>query len=189
MKIVAIGVSTGGPGIIEKILTSLSHIDGALIVCMHSHPLILDSYIKRLQHLLPFPVIKIANNTPLQPGYVYFCDSIGDTTYVPATQSFRVKPNKNALYTPNINTLFTSLATIQDPHNILAIILSGIGDDGVEGLLRLKNAGAHTIASDEKSSIVYGMPKAARNSNAAQKILSLEEIITAIQKFLHVPVH
>ena len=70
------------------------------------------------------------------------------------------------------------------PHTpILAVLLTGIGEDGARGLLALKEAGADTIAENEHSAIVYGMPRAARDMGAASRLLDLEEIIQAILHF------
>ena len=73
----------------------------------------------------------------------------------------------------------------KDIKNVLAIILTGIGEDGVEGLLSLRKSGAKTLTTNEESSIVYGMPKRAKEKNACEEILSIDEIIKEIKRFLN----
>ena len=82
---------------------------------------------------------------------------------------------RDEAYRPSVNVFFNSVADHWSG-DLVGVLLTGMGRDGAEGLLRLRNTGAHTIAQDEASCAVYGMPKAAAQLNAATQILSLEEI-------------
>lgn len=87
-------------------------------------------------------------------------------------------------YNPLIDKLFKSSTALADEIEVLAILLTGIGEDGARGLLALKEAGHHTIAESETSAIVYGMPRTAKELGAACEILELDRIIRAILRFV-----
>jgi two-component system chemotaxis response regulator CheB len=79
--------------------------------------------------------------------------------------------------------MFFSALEVMDPKDIMAVLLTGIGDDGAKGLKALKEAGAYTIAESEESAAVYGMPKAAKELDAAVKILPFDKILEEIINF------
>lgn len=189
MKIVTIGVSTGGPSIIEKIISSLDkNFNGALIICLHMQPQIVDNFIKRLSTLTSIPIKITENFLEIKKGFIYICTAQKDTLYKRDNEKefFYLDNGNFSFYKPDINRFFLSLAeNKKDLKNVMAIILTGIGEDGVKGLNLLKKKGAFTIASDEKSSVVYGMPKRAKELNACEEVLSIEEIIKKIKSFLN----
>jgi len=187
MKIVVIGLSTGGPSIVEKIVKSLDKkIDGALIICIHMQPQIVGNFIKRISSISNIPIKITSNFLKIEKGNIYICTAKKDTIYKKDKDEFFILEENRSFYKPDINRFFISLAKNKpDIKNIMAIILTGIGEDGVEGLLELKKRGAFTLASDEKSSIVYGMPKRAKEEGACDKVLSIEDIITEIKRFLN----
>ncbi|WP_281951060.1 CheB methylesterase domain-containing protein [Nitrosophilus kaiyonis] len=188
MKIVAIGVSTGGPSIIEKIIKSLDKkIDGAIVICLHMQPEIIENFIKRLSSITKIPILITDNFLNIQKGYIYICTAQKDTIYKNDKDEYFILANDNhSFYKPDINRFFLSLAKEKkDIKNTLAVILTGIGEDGVEGLLMLKEKGAKTIASNKESSVVYGMPRRAKELNACDEVLSLDEIIKEIKRFLN----
>jgi two-component system chemotaxis response regulator CheB len=86
-------------------------------------------------------------------------------------------------YSPSIDRLFFSMSSLPDVSNIMAVVLTGIGDDGARGLLELKKAGAYTVAESEQTSVVYGMPRAAYEMGAAREVLDLEKIVEKILEF------
>jgi len=188
MKIVAIGISTGGPSIVENIVKNIRFIkNGAIIICMHMQPAILDSFVKRVTTISKFPVLITKDDLKIKNKTIYICSADKNVLY----KNFKDKEyfsliESSTIYKPEINTFFKSIAENKsDINNVMAIILSGIGDDGVESMLLLKEKGVITIASNKESSIVYGMPKRARELNAAKKILHLKEIIKEIENFLN----
>jgi len=188
MKIVAIGVSTGGPSVIEKIIKSLDkNIDGAIVICLHMQPEIIENFIKRLSSITKIPILITDNFLNIQKGHIYICTAQKDTIYRNDENEYFVLSNDNySFYKPDINRFFKSLAKDKkDLENVLAIILTGIGEDGVEGLLELRKKGAKTIAADKESSIVYGMPRRAKELDACDDILPLDEIIKNIKRFLN----
>lgn len=91
-----------------------------------------------------------------------------------------------SIYNPNINVLFQSAVNICGFIDVLAILLTGIGDDGAKGLFDLYRAGASCIAESEESAIVYGMPKKAKEINPDVNVMNLSDIRTRLESFLYV---
>lgn len=176
-----IGASTGGPGLIESIVSSLTtDIDLATVIAQHMDSCSLASFSKRLNRLSGLPSTLVDSRTILKKGHIY---TLSDTTIISTEDNKKVLlPQKGGgFYHPSIDTLFESAAALIDI-KITAILLSGIGSDGAAGLLKLKEAGHKTIAQDEATSIVYGMPKAAAELGAATQIASIDEIISYIKE-------
>ncbi len=184
MKIVALGTSAGGGVLIEKILSQLQDIDGVIIIAIHLSPKHIDDFVKYLDTITPLDVKKARDFEPLKKGSVYVCDSAYDMQFRLVLHQGCLVAHKvqSSIYKPNIDVLFASLAK-NDPQQTLAILLSGIGEDGVEGMRCLKNAGAYTFACDEESAVVYGMPRVAIEKRVAAK-MDLTALIETVQKFL-----
>ncbi|WP_187648351.1 CheB methylesterase domain-containing protein [Nitrosophilus labii] len=188
MKIVAIGISTGGPSIIEKVAKRIEKAQkGSIVICLHMQPDILESFVSRISAIANLPIEITKDKLELQIGKIYICTAFKNTLYknYNGKEIFQLS-NYQTLFQPNIDIFFESLADRKnDVHNILGIILTGIGDDGVKGLMSLKKRGAVTLASNKESSVIYGMPKRAKEIGATSKVLSLDEIIKEIERFLN----
>jgi len=182
-KIVAIGASTGGPQTIELVLSSLP-IDISIPVIVIQHvPTIsfTQSLAEHLNHNCDLKVKVLENNDTVQPSSVYLIPSGFrmkltplDTQDVISSLS-REEPN---MLTPSIDTAMKTLAPIYK-ENAVGVILSGMGEDGVEGMKAIKESGGKTIVQDE-SSMIFGMPKAVINAGYADKVLPASEIGKAI---------
>jgi two-component system chemotaxis response regulator CheB len=93
-------------------------------------------------------------------------------------------PNtRQRFFVPSVDELFFSAAEVLPMSNVLAVELTGIGDDGADGLVQLRQKGAYTLAESEESAVVYGMPKEAALRGGASKVLSFEAILEEIIKF------
>ena len=178
--LVAIGASTGGPQALEKILSSRrADFPAAVVVAQHIAAEFAGSLVQWLQDRSKLKVrLAVPGDSP-QPG----------TALVAATNDhlvmgsdrrlvYRAEP-VNIPYRPSVNVLFESLAQ-NWPTPSVAVLLTGIGRDGAEGLLKLRQGGWHTISQDEKTSVVYGMPQAAAELGASSRILPLDEIAAHI---------
>ena len=180
-QLILIGASTGGPGFIEKIIGSLGNtIDAAIIIGVHMNKLLLDSFAKRLNRINDVAVEFVTQETQIQNGKVYLLE---ETSILYQKNSFIFLDEQKPLtgyYHPTIDELFLSAAQLSDIQ-IIAYLLTGIGADGAKGMLALKNKGYRTVAQDEKTSIVYGMPKRAFEMGATTAVMSIEEIIKDIQ--------
>ena len=176
VPLVAIGASTGGPQALERILAKWPQDFAAgVVVAQHIGADFAESLVHWLAEKSKLRIQTAAPGGAPQPG----------TVLVAATNDHLVmRKNRTLDYTaeplgspfrPSVDVLFSSLAN-HWPQPSVAVILTGIGRDGAAGLLELRNAGWHTIAQDEDSSVVYGMPQAAAQVGAATRILPIDEI-------------
>ncbi len=176
VPLVAIGTSTGGPQALEKILSSWpADFPAAVVIVQHIAAEFASSLAQWLQRVSKCTVRPAERGDSLAPG----------TALVAATNDhlvlgsdrrlmYRADPLQNP-YRPSVDVFFSSLAD-HWPTPSVAVLLTGIGRDGAAGLLRLRQGGWHTVAQDEGSSLVYGMPRAAAELGAAKRVLSLEQM-------------
>lgn len=182
-KIIAIGASTGGPYALQKILSSLSSKLSIPVICVqHVTEGFTEDLVDWLGASCPLTVRTIKAGESLIPGTVYFpCDTkhliIDSKGYCSTTSLMSVASNNR----PSITLTFNSIAQYYGA-NAVGILLTGMGADGADGLLNIRKAGGTTIAQDEASSVVYGMPKVAAEIGAAKHILSLTEIVNILSK-------
>jgi len=184
-KLILIGASTGGPGHLEKILSSLEdNYPYIIIIAQHMNELFIPSLVKRFKEIVSTPVYIGQEHKVIKAPCIIFTQAdITELTCNSSGDLMLYKHKEETPYLPSINTLFTSASTLASKFDILAILLTGIGDDGAKGLLTLKNTGAKTLAENEESAIVYGMPKVAREIDAAYSYLNLQDLIVEIKKF------
>ncbi len=184
-RLILIGASTGGPGHIEKILSSLGHdFSAALIISQHMDPLFLPSMIQHYNDMWPSRVSQAEVNASISPSDIVFTfNGLTDLVFDPEKGLHLKKSDPKSPYTPSIDSVFSSAARLCDRYDIAAFLLTGIGDDGARGLLELKNAGALCVSESQESCVVYGMPKAAVEIGASTRVLPLEQIINEINKF------
>ena len=174
-RVVVIGSSTGGPSALRQVLERLpSPFPAPIVVAQHMPAQFTSAMAKWLADHCPLKIVEAADDMALAPGCVY----IG-----PGGMQFRVVNGRvkisadqgESLYKPSVDVLALSVA-ISCGGNALAIMLTGIGNDGAKGFLKLKEAGAYVIAQDQASSAVWGMPRAVAEAGAADEILALGEI-------------
>ena len=187
LPIVAIGASTGGPQALAEILRHLpENFPAAILVSQHVDPQFAPGLAAWLQHHSPLPV-KIANaREPLRAGTVWLAGTSDHMIFEEGgagssgVLNYTADPVETA-YRPSVDVLFTSLAHRHVAPRI-GVLLTGMGRDGGEGLLALRKAGGLTIAQDAESSVVYGMPRAAAELQAAMEILPLDQIGQRVRK-------
>lgn len=183
-KIVLIGASTGGPGQIEKIIRSLPRLsDTTVIVAQHMAIDFIPSFAKRLQEHSINPIEMAMDKSLIKPANIYFCHGITTIKKDGYELIFNVESSQEHKYNPDINTVFGSFVQFASAIDILAVILTGIGDDGVEGCKQLAIAGARTITQNEESAIVDGMPSRARKEVPNIEISNIETIREKIKGF------
>jgi len=184
-KIVAIGASTGGTQAIEYILTALPANSPAIAIVQHMPENFTKSFAKRLNTISKLDVKEAEPEDRLIPGRALIAPGnkhmvvrrTGAFYYVEVKNGPLVKRQR-----PSVEVLFDSVAQYAGK-NAIGVILTGMGSDGADGLLKIKQSGAPTIAQDEKSCVVFGMPKEAIKLGAAEKILDLKEIPEAILSY------
>ncbi|WP_263832532.1 CheB methylesterase domain-containing protein [Sulfurospirillum oryzae] len=183
-KIVLIGASTGGPGHLKKILSAISPTyNGAIVIAQHMNATFIPSFISQFQNELSLPVHAINQRMPLSNTNIYICPQ--NCHLIKGDFSPKIEPiaEGETPYNPSIDTLFSSAVEYIKDAEILAVLLTGIGHDGANGLSELQKNGAQCIAESEKSAIVYGMPKRAMEINPNIVSLPLDDIIQTIKKF------
>jgi len=170
-----VGASTGGPSQIKELLSSITSLSCSVIIVQHMREEVLPFFIKDLQDSISLKV----QTTPLttnfcEPSIIVCRESSVITKEGSLYKIVSHKDGQN--YTPDIDILLNSFVKYSDDFNINVLIMTGIGSDGVEGAKNLKLKGAKVFAQDEKSSPVYGMPKAALESGIVDKVKSFDEI-------------
>jgi two-component system chemotaxis response regulator CheB len=185
-RAVFIGASTGGPPAVQKIL---SQIDPALpapiIIAQHMPKTFTAAFATRLNLLCGIRVKEACDGETLQNSVAYICPGDHQTRVSRSLDGrccFAITPNsiEQDRFAPCINTLFFSAAK-EFAHKSTGVILTGMGEDGVRGMKNIKLMGGLTIAQDRNSSVVYGMPRAALEQEAAVRILSLDEMAREIE--------
>lgn len=188
--IVAIGTSTGGPRALQEVLTKLpKDLPAAVLIVQHMPPGFTKSLSMRLDSLSAINVKEAEEGDILKPGWAYIAP--GDYHMVvnkARNDEYMISVNKEPPVTghrPSVNVMMKSVAECGHK-SIIAVMMTGMGNDGSEGILDIKKAGGKTIAQDESTCIVYGMPKAAVNNGAIDTIVPLHNISTEILKYMGV---
>jgi two-component system response regulator WspF len=185
--IVAIGASTGGPPALQLILSRLpADFPAAVIVTQHIGADFVASLVDWLAASIKLKVRAAENGDRPERGTVLLARS-SDHMQVSPGGAIRYTPEPlDNPFRPSVDTLFRSLATCREASGV-AVLLTGIGRDGAKGLLSLRQAGWHTIAQDQSTSVVYGMPQAAADLDAACSILPLGDISGSIIRHISLP--
>ncbi len=181
--IVAIGISTGGPATLIDILQDCE-VDNktAFLVVQHMPAQFTPSLAKRLSEYTPIEFHHASKGQAVLGGYGYLAPG-GWHMEVTDSRRIRLFKDDSYIYYPSVDVLFLSIAKIYCPKAV-GVLLTGIGKDGAQGLLKMKECGCHTIAESEETAVVYGMPRAAKELGAAREILPSHRIASAIKKAL-----
>lgn len=178
-QVIAIGASTGGTEVISKILTSIPKNMPGIVVTQHMPPKFTEAFANRLDSLAKICIKEAENGDRLYNGCAYIAPGGTQMLLQKDSRGYYVEVNDDPpmnRHKPSVDVLFNSVAKIAD-ENALGIILTGMGNDGARGLLEMKESGAFTIAQDQDSCIVFGMPREAIKLGAADKIKNIEQII------------
>lgn len=177
-KIIAIGASTGGTEAIKKVLTQMPQNSPGIVVVQHMPAQFTTSFAERLNELCHVNVREAQNGDTVTNGNVFIAPGNYHMLLKRSGARYYVEIKKGPLVhyqRPAVDILFRSVARYAGA-NALGIILTGMGKDGAEGLLEMKKSGAVTIAQDEASSVVYGMPKEAKLIGAVDYVESISKI-------------
>lgn len=183
-KVIVIGASTGGTEAVAKILSELPGDSPGIVVVQHMPEKFTTSFANRLDNICKIQVKEAHNGDRLLNGQALIAPGNYHTLLKRSGAHYYVEVKSGPLvsrHRPSVNVLFRSTAQ-NAGRNALGIILTGMGDDGAEGISELKEAGALTIAQDEASCIVFGMPKEAIKTGDVDHILGLSDIASFIYK-------
>lgn len=185
-QVIAIGASTGGTEAIREVLHHLPKNLPPIIITQHIPASFSARFAKRLNEQSELEVSEVKQGEVLKPGHAYIA---------PGSHHLMIKKQGAFLkchlddgepvnrHKPSVEVMFTSLLGL-DPSEVIAIMLTGMGDDGAKAMKNLKSAGAHTIVQDELSCLVWGMPKAAVECGAAVDVVDLHKIAPKLVQHL-----
>lgn len=181
-KIIAIGASTGGVQSLSKVFNSLPATAPGIVVVQHMPPRFTALFAERLNETCAMTVKEAAHGDRVLPGHILIAPGGQHMTLSRSGTIYNVMLNKDELVCrqrPSVDVLFSSVAKYAGV-NAVGAILTGMGSDGAAGLLEMKQAGAKTVAQDEASSIVFGMPKEAIKLGGADRIASLDNMANVL---------
>ncbi len=184
--LILIGGSAGSTEALPKILRSFTPDMPPVAATLHMPEGYTDIFAKRLDSMLDIDVCEAKNGIKLRNGMAVIAEGAKHMRIVEKNGEYYVSSaagDKVSGHCPSADILFGSALSL-DASKIVALILTGMGSDGAKGLLKLREAGAYTLGQDEKSSVVYGMPKAAYDIGAVCRQLPLEELADGIKEHL-----
>jgi len=182
--VIAVGASTGGTEALTTFLQALPIGCPGVVIVQHMPEKFTKSFANRLNEICKITVEEAKNGDAVLPGHALIAPGNYHTLLKRSGARYFVEVQEGLLvnrHRPSVDVLFRSTAKYAGA-NAIGVIMTGMGDDGARGLLEMKNAGAKTIAQDENSCIVFGMPKEAIKLGAVDKILPLESIAPFILK-------
>jgi len=184
LRVVGVGASTGGPAALLTVFAGLPPaLPFPILAVQHIAPGFGAGLVRWLTAELHRDVRTAEGGERAEPGVIYIAP---DGAHLELAARGRLRLTQDDPYRghrPSVNTLFTSLAKLAGS-DAIGVLLTGMGDDGAEGLLAMRRAGAVTIAQDEQSATIYGMPRVAAEIGAAEHVLPLEAIAPAIARTL-----
>ncbi len=186
-KIILIGASTGGTEVISRVLKNLRNDLPGILIVQHMPGEFTGAFANRLNTECRLNVKEAEDGDVIQQGFVYIANGFNHLQLIKENGQFKCKLESGPLvnrHRPSIDVLFHS-ATKFNGNNITAILLTGMGADGARGMLELSENGAMTFAQDEKSAVIFGMPREAIKLNAAKMIGNPDELIKWLNTTFH----
>lgn len=182
-SIVAIGSSTGGPRALQEVLSSIpADIDAALVIVQHMPPKFTKSLSNRLNDICEINIKEAEDGDILKRGWGYIAPGDYHMKVAEERGNLVIRLNQSPQVMglrPTVDILMKSVSKIKN-YNKIGVILTGMGSDGAKGITQMKKSNAFIISQDEKTSVVYGMPKAAFETNHVDEVLALNKIANKI---------
>lgn len=184
-RVVVIGSSTGGTEALREVLSPLPTSIPGIVMAQHMPAGFTASFATRLDSLSQIEVREAVDGDRVLPGLALLAPGDRHVRLVRTSDGYKVRVADGprvCRHKPSVEVLFRSAAD-QAGAKALGIILTGMGDDGADGLVAMRHAGAHTIGQDEDTCVVYGMPRAAFERGGVCSVLPLQEVPAAIVSF------
>ncbi len=181
---IAIGASTGGVESLTEVLVHLPKETPPIVVAQHMPAGFTASFAKRVSSMCEITMYEAVDKMPLQTGQVILAPGGKQMSVVRSGGKFFCRVTDDAPvnnHKPSVDVLFDSVALVAGAE-ALGIILTGMGKDGAQGLLNMRNAGAHTVGQDESSCVVYGMPRVAYEVGAVAQVATLSAVADIIKE-------
>ena len=178
----AIGASTGGIDAIREVLVPLPKGSPPIVIAQHIPPVFSTAFAARLDDCCNISVFEAEDQQPIRAGCAYLAPGGKHLTVARSTYGYSCKlldTEPVNLHKPSVEPLFDSVREVLGD-NCMSVMLTGMGGDGAAAMLRMKEAGIYTIAQDEKTSVVWGMPGSAVKMGAAADVLALNKIAAQI---------
>lgn len=187
--IVAIGTSTGGPRALQEVIPILpQNINGSILIVQHMPPKFTKSLADRLNSLSEVYVKEGEEGDKLNRGWCYIAPGDYHMRVVKDGKDYVIKLDKEERVKglrPSVDVLMESVANLEGINKV-GVIMTGMGSDGSDGIIKMKKSNSYTLAQDEESSTVFGMPKAAIKTNCIDKVISLSQIANEITRIVGV---
>lgn len=184
IELVAIGCSTGGPPALQHLFQSLPRLPVPFVVAQHMPPTFTRLFAERVNKLTQFEVREGRDGDLLEPGFVYIAPGgmQSEVRRIAEGLQLRVFPaGTNDLYAPSVDRLFRT-ASDAVRERLVAVIMTGMGDDGAEAIRGVHDRGGKTIAESAESAIIFGMPSEAIKTGAVDEVVALSHIPEAIRR-------
>ncbi len=182
--VVAIGASTGGPEALREVLEAMDPECPGIVIVQHMLEYFTRTFAERLNRICRIEVKEAVNGDRVTRGRALIAPGNRHIMLVRTGARYAVELRDGELvnrHRPSVDVLFRSMAQNAGKNGV-GVIMTGMGDDGADGLLEMKKAGAFTIAQDEASCVVFGMPKEAIARGAVDDVVPLSRISSVIQK-------
>ena len=191
MGLVLVGVSTGGPGTLEEILPLLPpNFPWAVLVAQHMPGSFTNVFAKRMDSICAMPVQEVSRQSPIESGKIYIAKGDADLVVMGRGKSLLAVPvpsSQQHLWHPSVTRLVTSAMESVAANRLIGVLLTGMGDDGAAAMAELRRRGGRTIAQDEATSIVFGMPSELIRHGGAEVVLPSNAIAREITTWLSPP--
>jgi two-component system, chemotaxis family, protein-glutamate methylesterase/glutaminase len=181
-RVVAIGTSTGGTQALEQVLVGLPAVCPGIVVVQHMPPQFTAAFAARLNSVCEIEVREARNNDRVMPGQALIAPGGKHMLLKRSGAQYFVEVKEGPpvnRHCPSVDVLFRSAAKCAG-RNALGLIMTGMGDDGARGLKEMRDAGARTVAQDEASCVVFGMPREAIRLDAAERVMPLGDLSRVI---------
>lgn len=184
-NVIAIGVSTGGPIALKRLFAELPPLDAAIVIILHIPPGMDYKIAKGLEAVASMPVMLAEDGTYLRSGQIYFAPGGFHLKLEGNSRIILAKGTRVNFVLPSADVAMMSLKRPLNKKKIIGVILTGMGKDGAEGIRHIKKLGGITIAQDQDSSAIYGMPKAAVDTGSVDYVMPLNKIGAKLVKLLN----